>query len=84
MCTDGALAMYSSNNCVFYLCTGVVVTISYSCVLEIHQRPCIRAVSWVEQYLCILIVSWSCSDNALLLCTGDTVNILYFSCVQSV
>ena len=48
MCTEGALAMHSSSNCVLYLCTGVVVTISYSCVLEIQQRPCIRAVSWVS------------------------------------
>ena len=35
MCREGALAMYSNSNCVFYLCTGVVVTVSYSCVLEI-------------------------------------------------
>ena len=48
MCTEGALAMHPSSNCVLYLCTGVVVTISYSCVLEIQQRPCIRAVSWVS------------------------------------
>ena len=73
MFTEGALAMYSSTNCIFYLCTGVVVTIYltavcwryssdhvfklcpggavivyYNRVLEIQQRPCIRAVYGVS------------------------------------
>ena len=74
--------MHSSSNCVFYLCTGVVVTISYSCVPELQQRSCIRAVSLVSSNcLFFLIVYWSCSDNALQLCTEDTVNILYFLAV---
>ena len=36
MCREGALAMYSSSNCVFSLYTGVVVTVSYICLLEIQ------------------------------------------------
>ena len=59
------------------------MTMYSSYVLRV-QRPCISSSVLGEQQLCILIVYWSCSNNALQLCTGDTVNILYFSCVQSV
>ena len=65
MCTEGALVMYSSSNCVFYSCTGVIVTISYSCALEIQQRPYIRAVSWMS------------SNSVFYSCTGVVVTMHY-------
>ena len=57
MCREGALTMYSSSNCAFYLCTGVVVTVSYSCVLEIQSVHLFILCHCLEDVLLFPIVS---------------------------